>query len=224
MAGALATAIITPERLDWALGLFSPSDPSASPVAETSPPVEFKRVSSSDSALAFDVPDDWLVVRAGWNYEVDGVLDEGSAGIAGDSPGDSFDWGEDGVWVGASVDAATRIGLPGSDQDTFSAWVDEQVRVNDYWLDQGCVLSSMHPDPPEGVVGEVVVWEDCAGTTDVRLWELWSVLDSGEAIVLAQLTMTADTSDESAAHIISSIVVVPDRVASAHTLTEGETP
>ncbi|WP_344738111.1 hypothetical protein [Microbacterium awajiense] len=224
VAGALATAIITPERLDWALGLLATPDPSASPVQETAQSVQFKRVTTSDSALAFDVPEDWLVVAARWNYEIDGVLDEGSAGIAGHSPADWVDWGEDGVWLGASVDAATRLGLPGAGHETSAAWVREQVRLNDYWLDQGCVLSSMHPAPPDGVVGEVVVWENCAGTAGVRLWELWSVLDAGEAIVLAQLTMTSETSDEAAARIISSIVIAPDRIASAAVSSEGETP
>lgn len=224
VAGALATAIITPERLDWALGLFSPTAPSASPSIETVESVEFKRVTTGDSALAFDVPGDWLVINASWNYEVEGVLDEGSAGLAGDSPRDSNDWGEDGVWVGASVDAATRIGLPGAEPETLSAWAREQVRLNDYWIEQGCVLSSMSPDLPAGVVGEVAVWENCADTAGIRMWELYSVLDSGEAVVLAQLVMTADTTDEMAARIISSIVVVPNRVASAPASSGGETP
>ncbi|MEQ1737363.1 MAG: hypothetical protein ABL886_13285 [Rhodoglobus sp.] len=203
IVAALASAVITPERIDALFGHTSePSSPAE---------VVFKRVVSSDGVFTLDLPESWLSSGAVYNVAYDGTTDAGTAMTAGDDPLDGRQPTEDGIYLGVSVDAAQRFHLGSTDAAELQDWVDAAALRSDWSID-GCVRGASQLSGPDGWVNGVVAWDDCYSTKGIRIWEIYAVPPGGAFVLYLQPQLSAKTDEAVLAHIIASLVVDSSKI------------
>jgi len=207
IVGAIATAIITPGRLDQLIGMF------VSPAAPTSidAPLRYKTITSPDGAIALEVPATWVMSGASWNSPIDGVLDTGTAVFSGPEITSRITHGKDAVYIGASASAANRLQFESASGAELSSWLRAQADEPDWSLDN-CVLSSDAVPPIRDWIVEARVWKGCGSLDGVRLWEAYAVDPSGRFVAVIQIELAPGTSDDVARHIVGSLVVVEKKL------------
>jgi hypothetical protein len=211
VVAALAAAVITPERIDAFVHLFSPSSAPSS-----LPEIAYKRVVSPDGVFTLDVPESWLSSSAVYNVTYAGIGDVGAGMSAGVDPTDGRQPTEDGIYLGASVDAANRLHLDAADASAVQAWADEAATEID-WSQDGCVRGVSQLSGPDGWATGVTPWVDCYSTTGLRIWEMYAVPPSRDFTLCLQLQLSQGTDEAVLEHIIGSLVVDESRIP-----TKGE--
>ena len=206
---ALAAAVITPERIDGFFQLFAPTSAPSSP-----PEVAYKRVVSPNGVFTLDIPESWLIANAQYNVTYAGVGDVGSGMSAGVDPTDGRQPTEDGIYLGASVDAANRLQFASADTTDIQAWADVTATEID-WSQDGCVRGVSELSGPDGWVTGVTPWVDCYSTAGLRIWEMYTVPPNRAFTLCLQLQLSQSTDEAVLEHIIGSLVVDESRIATA---------
>ncbi|MBM7503818.1 hypothetical protein ACFPER_10055 [Agromyces aurantiacus] len=206
--GATASAVITPERID---ALFGRSDAAGATPTSTVAPIEYQTVQHTSGAIALDVPEEWGARDARWD------VDEhpGAAMRVGFQIESVTPFGVDGAYAGASVASARAVDATSMSEPERRDWLRGYI-VRDWTVD-GCVP---RPDPGWEKAGwtlETTRWEDCASFEDSRLVEFAALHDDGEVVLVGQISLTAETPDAVAEHLIESIAVQAEKLPSGTT-------
>ena len=209
VVAALAAAVITPERIDAFFQLFAPSSAQSS-----QPEVAYKRVVSPDGVFTLDIPESWLIASAQYNVTYAGIGDAGAGMSAGVDPTDGRQPTEDGIYLGASADAANRLQLDNADPSEIQAWADVTAAEID-WSQDGCVRGVSELSGPDGWVTGVTPWVDCYATAGLRIWEMYTVPPNRAFTLCLQLQLSQGTDETVLEHIIGSLVVDESRIPTA---------
>lgn len=209
IAGAAATALITPQRIDQLFGILGGA---ASQVALETDPVEYKTVTDADGAISLEMPEDWIVVDAPYDVAFGGVREPGASLLAGDGVGDGSDWGESAIYVGASTATAARYELPESTPAERTATL-EAIADDVDWSIDDCLHATDELALPRGFAGVATSWDDCAQTDGMRVWEIYAASDDGTVFLFVQIFLPPGA-DASVAHDLAETL----------TVTRGEIP
>ena len=217
VVGALATAIISPERIDR---LFGAGDAER----DRPPPISYKRVAERTGAVSVRVPDSWAVTTS--RYEgVDGVTDgSGRALRTGPDPTSTVPSTQEVAWVGASRTAPEELGLLDLTDDAARTLLQDQIDGLDY-RDMGCTRTDDHLlDLAATWVTAVAVWEGCGAVEDWRVWEVAMLAKDRRSLVTVQIGLSPSTPDEVAEQLVESVTVVPSQLPGRPGTGDSETP
>lgn len=197
----------------------TPRDDRESPGAATA----FKTASSPDGAVTIHVPATWGFRRSGWNLSFvrtpqggyqSGMAHPGSAVQAGTGTGLGPDSGSildtETLWLGASSEAATYLGLPGRSAEELLGYLKLLARTVTYNND-GCTLVGEGALEVEGFLVVHRRWTGCADLTDQSLWDVYGVSDSGDVIMSALLVTTSLTEAESR-QVLTGWALAPEQL------------
>ena len=201
VAGAVAGAIITPERFE---AMFS------APVS-TPDPIEFKTATDPLDAITLSVPTTWAVGLASYIPGLDDVREEGAAVLAGTQVGGSVVHGESTAYVGASVVTPRRLELVGESEAVLRQWLQEKVAEPD-WTIEDCVLVDENTHAIEGWLSASRLWKDCASLEGARLLEWFALTPDGAVMQVGQILLAPDVPDGALDTIVESVVVRPERL------------
>jgi hypothetical protein len=209
---AIATAIITPERVD-ALFRFG-SSPSPATVPPTIRPIGFKEITNITGAISMSVPSIWAHIEGTYDVTYDGVSDKGAALVAGTNPQNGTAYGVDGVYLGDSSDTSKRLAISDWSASQPLSWETQQDDVPNYGGD-GCILTARQLPAPKGWVIASRIWEDCEGKSGFSAYEMFGTPPDRSFVVA--LDMRSDTRTESSVfeHVARSIAVQPNLVPHA---------
>lgn len=202
VVGATASALITPERIDGLFRSFGGAPAVATPSTTTSAPLAYKSVTSLDKALALEVPTAWAA-RDG-AYDVTNF--SGTAIITGTQVDSPVEFGEDGAYVGASAEFATKGQLVEASDDAITGFLESVVEELD-WTLEGCVPAAASAFEKDGWFVDSRAWKDCASITGSRLWEIAMIPEDRSALVSIQVLLTPDAPAEIVDMVVSSLVV-----------------
>ncbi len=206
VVGALASALITPERID---AFFPQADPSPS-VAVTvpaTPALAFKSATSLDKAIAFDVPTNWAARDGTYNA----TNFAGTAVITGTQVSATIPFGEDGAYVGASAEFATLSQLDVATDAVIEEFLESAVKDID-WSLEGCVPHAADRLVKDGWFVGSRVWKDCASIPGSRLWEIAMIPEDRSSLVSIQIALTASAPDDITLRLIDSLVIIASKL------------
>lgn len=209
IAGAAATALITPERVDQLFGALGSAV--ASQTASATDPVEYKPVTGVDRAVSLEVPVDWIVIDTSYDVAAGGIVEPGASLLAGDAVGDGSDWGESAVYVGASTATASRYELPASTAEERTAILGALADEVDWSIDH-CLRTDDALPLPTGFAGISTSWDDCAQTDGMRLWEIYASSADGAVFLLAQIFLPPGADASIARHVIETLTITRSEI------------
>lgn len=195
--GATASAVITPERVDWFFGLFSGGQTAT----------EFKTVSTRDGAITVDIPQNWLVSQGGWNQ----TADLGTGIITGtdlEAPVTGFV--EDRGYLGASSAVGDSGELAGMSSAETRAALKEVLDLD--WTIRNCVRDTDVERTKQGWMVESTKWKDCADNIGQRLYEFAAVDDDGTTLVIGQVSLMPGTPDAVIDRFFDSFIIDIDEL------------
>jgi hypothetical protein len=205
---AIATALITPDRLNTLLGFTSPSTPTATPKAH---PIQYKEVRDDTGAISLSIPSGWAYIQGNYNVAYDKVIDKGVALNAGTNPQHGTAYGVDGVYVGVSVDTATRLGMADWSPSRLIAWETNQDDLYTYSPD-GCILTTKQVPARAGWVIASRVWDDCEGEPGFSVYELVGTPPDRSYVVNMEERSDNRTASAVFEHVALSIAIQPNLV------------
>lgn len=201
VAGAAATALITPARVDQLFGLLGGAA-AGQPLTE----VEVKTVTDADGAVSLEMPAEWIVVDAPYDFGAGGVRDPGASLLAGDGVGDGSDWGEAAIYVAASTATASRYGLPESTPADRTAVLSDLAAEHDWSIDQ-CLHATDELALPTGFAGVSTSWDSCVQTDGMRVWEIYASSDDGAVFLFLQIFLPPGADASIAHHLVETLTV-----------------
>ena len=197
VVGATASAVITPERVDWFFGLFSGGQTAT----------EFKTVSTRDGAITVDVPLNWLVAPGKWNQ----TAHPGTGIVAGtviDGPVTGFV--DDGAYLAASSEFAKPADLAGMSESETRDTLTEVLDLD--WTIQNCVRDTDVERSKRGWIVESTKWKDCRENTGQRLYEFAAVDADGTVLVIGQVSLVPGTPDVVVDRFFESFIIDVDEL------------
>lgn len=214
-AGALVTAvvgtIVSPEAVGGLLGWLRSDDSStsdSSPASASEPTLVRKSVHPAISVLA---PSSWPASRAKVTLagsrlpsgrmrfpEVPGVAM--SVGLRPDLAART----DPRLYVAVSSYTAEQLGVQTAEDP--EAILREQIQEPDWTID-GCTLVDEGDMTAGQLSGLFRRWEGCFGVPDQVLIESWTVTPSRQVVVAIQFNHADETSEATAAEMLSSIVI-----------------
>ncbi|MET0757632.1 MAG: hypothetical protein ABWY39_06650 [Mycobacterium sp.] len=218
VVGAIATAVITSDRVDsvfsWIGNLFAPAA-----VSSDAEPVGTKTVTSADKVFTVDIPERWATRNAPFNVFADGSLNLGSAIYAGVDIDGALSFDTAGAYIGASTHAAQQLGLVGASDTTLALWAQSELDRFDWTID-GCVPTNDPVPDHDGWIVRGKIWVDCAANEGMRLIELYALPVGGDVTIHVQMSLMSDDPDAVAQTLVSSLVVVDSRLESGGPSTQ----
>lgn len=213
IAGAAATALITPARVDQLFAMLG-----GATSGQSAPEVEFKTVTDTEGAVSLEIPADWMVVDAPYDFATSGIREPGASLLAGDGVGDGSDWGEPAIYVGASTATAARYGLPEATPAERTTALGALAEELDWSIDQ-CLHATDDLALPTGFAGVSTSWDNCAQTDGMRLWEIYASSEDGAVFLFVQIFLPPGTDAALAHHLVETLTVtraeIPESVGAS---------
>ena len=200
--GAVATAIITPDRINHLFRL-----PANASVTETThSDVRYRTVTDRHGAISMSVPASWATLQGRFDVSFDGVQDKGVALNAGTDPQQGSLYGVDGVYVGASSATSTRLRMNDWSKSEVLAWATEQNEVSDFTLDS-CVLTPRRVASPPGWITASRVWDNCLGKEGWSVFDIVGVSPDRRVVVVVDLRKSQAMPDAVLIKVAKSVAV-----------------
>ena len=210
VVGALATALITSERVDGFFNWVGAGFASPAPTSETTE-LATKTVSSVDKVFTLDVPEDWSVGLSTFDVFDEDYLNVGSGIFTGEDLNAGVDFDKSGAYLGASTYAAEKLGLVGASRSKISEWADDFADEFDWTID-GCTLTNQKVPERDGWIVEGRIWKDCASNGGMRLIEIFAVPEGGEFLVCMQINLLESDPDEVTETLVESLAILESRL------------
>lgn len=204
VVGATAAAVITPDRIDAIFGAFNPA-----PTATASPSptaLQMQSVSSADGGLTLEIPESWSYRPSRWNVNEDA----GTGLLVGTQLFGSMDFRNDGGWVGASTEILRTAQVADMTVSEREQWIDAFIDVD--WTIEGCIPVNDQPVERTGWMIASRTWKECGSTNGQRMVEFAALSDDLKVLVIGQISLTEDVTDEVFPAIVSAFVVIPDKL------------
>lgn len=203
VVGALATALISPERVDRVLGTSAPSTTAPDPEGIT-----YKPATSPDGALSVRVPQEWPAAPATFNDQWSG---EGLVGVgvrAGDLSPDMYD--TDYIYASAASASSNGLDLTALSDAQLRAQLEKEAYQD--WTRDGCRPATTQVEVPAAWVAAVQAWDGCAGVDGMRVWDARLVSSNRQVISSLQVLLLANTPIEVVEEAFDSLAVQEARL------------
>ncbi|MGY1724730.1 hypothetical protein [Blastococcus sp. SYSU DS0533] len=197
VAGAVATAIITPDFVRDLLG------------TSTGQTVDYHRVEDGSGALAFEVPTSWSAL----NSTLDGVdgAPLGPGLTAGPDPSLPANTSRPRAFLGAHRVVPDDQGSEVPARDDLEADLVQQLRSRDWGLEQ-CVFDREEElQRDDGVDVVYRVWTDC-GQGGQTVYDGFATPPQATYVAFVQVQLSEGVEDEVAAHVLETFRVLPERL------------
>ncbi|WP_167043029.1 hypothetical protein [Salinibacterium sp. ZJ454] len=212
VVGAIATAVITSDRVDsllsWVGNLFAPAA-----VSSDAESVATKTVTSADRVFTVDIPERWSVRNAPFDVFADDSLNVGAAMFVGIDIDRALSYDTAGAYIGASTHAPEQLGLVGATETELARWAQSELERFDWTVD-GCVPTNDPVPDRDGWVVRGTVWNDCAANQGMRLIQLYALPLGGDVTIHVQMSLMGDDPDEVADTLVRSLAIVDSRIES----------
>jgi hypothetical protein len=208
LAGAVATAIITPESIQ---GLLPGSSASSASTSVSAQPVSYKRVENRSGALALDVLEAWSAGDS--TLDVDGTV-VGPGLTAGPDPSLPVNTTESRAFLGAQLMSTNGTSPSDGEWQDVKARVVRDLRLRDWTLDH-CEFDREKKFEREDDVQIIYrVWRNCGQRPQV-MYDGVALPSGGSYVAYVQVQLSKEVDEGVAEHVLESLRVLPERLDDA---------
>jgi hypothetical protein len=208
LAGAVATAIITPESIH---DLLPGSSASSAPTSVSARPLKYKRVEDRSGALALEVPEAWSAGDS--TLDVNGRV-VGPGLTAGPDPSLPVNTTESRAFLGAQLMSNNGTSPSDSEWQDVEAHVVRDLRLRDWTLDH-CEFDREKKVEREDDV-EIIyrVWRNCGQRPQV-MYDGVALPSDGSYVAYVQVQLSKEVGEGVAEHVLETLRVLPERLDDA---------